>query len=70
MENKILELIVAYSLSIISIIINIIVLKKNISFTKFTKEFEKEMKDLTKAIEKNEEKLLKIKKILGIKEDL
>lgn len=70
MENEILELIVAYSLSIISIIINIIVLKKNISFTKFTKEFEKEMKDLTKAIEKNEEKLLKIKKILGIKEDL
>ena len=70
MENKILELIVAYSLSIISIIINIIVLKKNISFTKFTKEFEKEMKYLTKAIEKNEEKLLKIKKILGIKEDL
>lgn len=70
MENKILELIVAYSLSIISIIINIIVLKKNISFTKFTKEFEKEMKDLTKTIEKNEEKLLKIKKILGIKEDL
>ena len=62
MENEILELIVAYSLSIISIIINIIVLKKNISFTKFTKEFEKEMKDLTKAIEKNEEKLLKIKK--------
>lgn len=37
---------------------------------KFSENFEKEMKDFTKAIERNEEKLLKIRKILGIKEDL
>lgn len=73
MESKILELVV-YSLSIVSVIINIIVsikvLQRNIFLTKFTKEFEKEMKDLTKAIDRNEEKLLKIKRILEIKEDL
>lgn len=74
MENKILELIIVYSLSIISVIINIIVsikvLKRNVFFTKFTKEFEKEMKELTKAIDENNEKLLKIEKILGTREDL
>ena len=73
MESKILELVV-YSLSIVSVIVNIIVsikvLQRNIFLTKFTKEFEKEMKDLTKAIDRNEEKLFKIKRILEIKEDL
>ena len=63
MESKILELVV-YSLSIVSVIVNIIVsikvLQRNIFLTKFTKEFEKEMKDLTKAIDRNEEKLFKI----------
>ena len=65
MESKILELVV-YSLSIVSVIVNIIVsikvLQRNIFLTKFTKEFEKEMKDLTKAIDRNEEKLFKIMK--------
>jgi len=45
-------------------------LKRNIFLTKFTKEFEKEMKELIKAIDKNNEKLLKIEKILGTREDL
>ena len=31
---------------------------------KFSENFEKEMKDLTKAIKRNEEKLLKIRKLL------
>ena len=31
---------------------------------KFSENFEKEMKDFTKAIERNEEKLLKIRKLL------
>ena len=65
MESKILKLVV-YSLSIVSVIVNIIVsikvLQRNIFLTKFTKEFEKEMKDLTKAIDRNEEKLFKIMK--------
>lgn len=51
-------------------IVSIKVLQRNIFLTKFTKEFEKEMKDLTKAIDRNEEKLLKIKRILEIKENL
>lgn len=73
MENKILETVV-YSILIITIIINTVVfirvLQKYIFLTKFAKDFEKEMQDLTKAIDKNEEKLLKIERILEIKEDL
>lgn len=73
MENKILELVVNLIL-IITIIINTIifikVLQKYIFLEKFTKDFEKEMQDLTKAIDRNEEKVLKIKRILEIREDL
>ena len=73
MENKILETVV-YSILIITIIINTVVfirvLQKYIFLTKFAKDFEKEMQDLTKAIDKNEEKVLKIKRILEIREDL
>jgi len=73
MENKILETVV-YSILIITIIINTVVfirvLQKYIFLTKFAKDFEKEMQDLTKAIDKNEEKLLKIERILEIREDL
>ena len=73
MENKILELVVNLIL-IMTIIINTIifikVLQKYIFLEKFTKDFEKEMQDLTKAIDKNEEKVLKIKRILEIREDL
>lgn len=73
MENKILELVVNLIL-IITIIINTIifikVLQKYIFLEKFTKDFEKEMQDLTKTIDRNEEKVLKIKRILEIREDL
>lgn len=73
MENKILELVVNLIL-IMTIIINTIifikVLQKYIFLEKFTKDFEKEMQDLTKAINRNEEKVLKIKRILEIREDL
>ncbi len=73
MENKILELVVNLIL-IMTIIINTIifikVLQKYIFLEKFTKDFEKEMQDLTKAIDRNEEKVLKIKRILEIREDL
>lgn len=73
MENKILELVVNLIL-IITIIINTIifikVLQKYIFLEKFTKDFEKKMQDLTKAIDRNEEKVLKIKRILEIREDL
>ena len=67
MENKILELVVNLIL-IMTIIINTIifikVLQKYIFLEKFTKDFEKKMQDLTKAINRNEEKVLKIKRIL------
>lgn len=73
MENKILELVVNLIL-IMTIIINTIifikVLQKYIFLEKFTKDFEKEMQDLTKAIDRNEEKVLKIKRILEIRKDL
>jgi len=73
MENKILELVVNLIL-IMTIIINTIifikVLQKYIFLEKFTKDFEKEMQNLTKAIDRNEEKVLKIKRILEIREDL
>lgn len=72
-EKNFLELVVNLVLIIIIIINTVVfirVLQKYIFLTKFTKEFEKEMKDLTKAIDRNEEKLLKIKRILEIKEDL
>ncbi|MEJ6470514.1 hypothetical protein LH398_01110 [Fusobacterium nucleatum] len=73
MENKILELVVNLIL-IMTIIINTIifikVLQKYIFLEKFTKDFEKEMQDLTKAIDRNEKKVLKIKRILEIREDL
>ena len=73
MENKILELVVNLIL-IMTIIINTIifikVLQKYIFLEKFTKDFEKEMQDLTKTIDRNEEKVLKIKRILEIREDL
>ena len=73
MENKILELVVNLIL-IMTIIINTIifikVLQKYIFLEKFTKDFEKEMQDLTKAIDRNEEKVLKIERILEIREDL
>lgn len=73
MENKILELVVNLIL-IMTIIINTIifikVLQKYIFLEKFTKDFEKEMQDLTKVIDRNEEKVLKIKRILEIREDL
>lgn len=73
MENKILELVVNLIL-IMTIIINTIifikVLQKYIFLEKFTKDFEKEMQDLTKAIDRNEEKVLKIKRILEMREDL
>lgn len=73
MENKILELVVNLIL-IMTIIINTIifikVLQKYIFLEKFTKDFEKEMQDLTKAIDRNKEKVLKIKRILEIREDL
>ena len=73
MENKILELVVNLIL-IMTIIINTIifikVLQKYIFLEKFTKDFEKEMQDLTKAIDRNEEKVLKIKRILEIREGL
>lgn len=73
MENKILELVVNLIL-IMTIIINTIifikVLQKYIFLEKFTKDFEKEMQDLTKAIDRNEEKVRKIKRILEIREDL
>ncbi|ERT42657.1 MULTISPECIES: hypothetical protein [Fusobacterium] len=73
MENKILELVVNLIL-IMTIIINTIifikVLQKYIFLEKFTKDFEKEMQDLTKAIDRNEEKVLKIKRILEIRENL
>ncbi|MEJ6457006.1 MULTISPECIES: hypothetical protein [Fusobacterium] len=73
MENKILELVVNLIL-IMTIIINTIifikVLQKYIFLEKFTKDFEKKMQDLTKAINRNEEKVLKIKRILEIREDL
>ena len=73
MENKILELVVNLIL-IMTIIINTIifikVLQKYIFLEKFTKDFEKKMQDLTKAINRNEEKVLKIKRILEIRKDL
>ena len=73
MENKILELVVNLIL-IMTIIINTIifikVLQKYIFLEKFTKDFEKEMQNLTKAIDRNEEKAQKIKRILEIREDL
>ena len=73
MENKILELVVNLIL-IMTIIINTIifikVLQKYIFLEKFTKDFEKKMQDLTKAINRNEEKVLKIKRILEIRGDL
>ena len=73
MENKILELVVNLIL-IMTIIINTIifikVLQKYIFLEKFTKDFEKEMQNLTKAIDRNEEKVLKIKRILEIRENL
>ena len=73
MENKILELVVNLIL-IMTIIINTIifikVLQKYIFLEKFTKDFEKKMQDLTKAIDRNEEKVLKIKRILEIRENL
>ena len=73
MENKILELVVNLIL-IMTIIINTIifikVLQKYIFLEKFNKDFEKEMQNLTKAIDRNEEKVLKIKRILEIREDL
>lgn len=72
-EKNFLELVVNLIL-IITIIINTIVfikvLQKYIFLTKFAKDFEKEIQNLTKAIDRNEEKLLKIKRILEIKEDL
>ena len=73
MENKILEIVI-YSILIITIIINTVVfirvLQKYIFLTKFAKDFEKEMEDLTKEIDRKEKKLLKINRILKIKEDL
>lgn len=72
-EKNFLELVVNLVLIIIIIINTVVfirVLQKYIFLTKFTKDFEKEIQNLTKAIERNEEKLLKIRKILEIKEDL
>lgn len=72
-EKNFLELVVNLVLIIIIIINTVVfirVLQKYIFFTKFTKDFEKEIQNLTKAIDRNEEKLLKIKRILEIKEDL
>ncbi|WP_338949495.1 hypothetical protein KSU05_07255 [Fusobacterium nucleatum] len=72
-EKNFLELVVNLVLIIIIIINTVVfirVLQKYIFLTKFTKDFEKEIQNLTKAIDRNEEKLLKIKRILEIKEDL
>jgi|GEM_PF-3805248 len=72
-EKNFLELVVNLVLIIIFIINTVVfirVLQKYIFLTKFTKDFEKEIQNLTKAIDRNEEKLLKIKRILEIKEDL
>lgn len=72
-EKNFLELVVNLVLIIIIIINTVVfirVLQKYIFLTKFTKDFEKEIQNLTKAIDRNEEKLLKIRKILEIKEDL
>ena len=72
-EKNFLELVVNLVLIIIIIINTVLfirVLQKYIFLTKFTKDFEKEIQNLTKAIDRNEEKLLKIRKILEIKEDL
>lgn len=72
-EKNFLELVVNLVLIIIIIINTVVfirVLQKYIFLTKFAKDFEKEIQNLTKAIDRNEEKLLKIKRILEIKEDL
>lgn len=64
-EKNFLELVVNLVLIIIIIINTVVfirVLQKYIFLTKFTKDFEKEIQHLTKAIDKNEERLLKIKK--------
>lgn len=66
-EKNFLELVVNLTLIIIVIIntiVFIMVLQKYVFLRKFAENFEKEMKDLTKAIERNEEKLLKIRKLL------
>jgi hypothetical protein len=72
-EKNFLELVVNLIL-IITIIINTVisikVLQKYIFLTKIAKDFEKKKQNLTKAIDRNEEKLLKINRILEIKEDL
>ena len=72
-EKNFLELVVNLTLIIIVIINTIVfikVLQKYVFLRKFPENFEKEMKDLTKAIKRNEDKLFKIRKILGIKEEL
>ena len=66
-EKNFLELVVNLTLIIIVIIntiVFIMVLQKYVFLRKFAENFEKEMKDFTKAIERNEEKLLKIRKLL------
>ena len=66
-EKNFLELVVNLTLIIIVIINTIVfikVLQKYVFLRKFSENFEKEMKDFTKALERNEEKLLKIRKLL------